>query len=149
MPRRRRMMPGGCELPPLRYGGNVFPMKSLVPHSVQLLSLAFAIGLPAAPTIKPLFDKRFDIDALIFSELLLSFEVIIVLSLEGIVTLLNPYILNISSTTSASLVTSALYAGIDMPRFDSVILSIFISNDVIISLIISLSIFFLSFLYPS
>lgn len=63
MPRRRRMMPGGCELPPLRYGGNVFPMKSLVPHSVQLLSLAFAIGLPAAPTIKPLFDKTTKLEA--------------------------------------------------------------------------------------
>ena len=38
-------------------------MKSLVPLSVQFLSLAFATGLLAAPTIKPLFDKTTKLEA--------------------------------------------------------------------------------------
>ena len=92
-------------------------------------------------SLKPLFDKRFDIDALIFSELLLSFEVIIVLSLEGIVTLLNPYILNISSITSISLLTSALYGGINNVNSSSFESAISISRSLRIEITLFLSIY--------
>ena len=92
-------------------------------------------------SLKPLFDKRFDIDALIFSELLLSFDVIIVLSLEGIVTLLNPYILNISSITSTSLLTSALYGGINNVNPSSFESAISISRSLRIEITLFLSIY--------